>query len=58
MAAELTHTADGLGNLPGVHALHVDGDRVEFDVDTAHLEDAVRRLGGLPGGVPTKLSVG
>ena len=45
--AELTHPADGLGGLRGLHGLEVDGTRVRFDVDTAHLEDAVRRLGEL-----------
>ena len=39
--------ADGLAGLPGVHGLEVDGTRVRFDVDTAHLDDAVRRLGEL-----------
>ena len=33
--------------LPGVHGLEIDGSTVHFDVDTAHLEDAVRRLGEL-----------
>jgi ABC-2 type transport system ATP-binding protein len=38
---------DGLADLPGVHGLAVDGNRVRFDVDTVHLGNAVRRLGEL-----------
>ena len=34
----------GLADLPGVHDLRVDGDRVRFDVDTAALDAALRRL--------------
>ena len=52
--AELAHGTDGLASLPGVHALEVDGTRVRFDVDTLHLEGAVRRLGEL--GVRTLVS--
>jgi ABC-2 type transport system ATP-binding protein len=47
IVAEVVHPTDGLGALPGVHALQVDGTRVRFDVDTAHLEAAVRKLGDL-----------
>jgi ABC-2 type transport system ATP-binding protein len=36
---------DGLAGLPGIHGLEVDGTRVRFEVDTVHLEDAVRHLG-------------
>jgi ABC-2 type transport system ATP-binding protein len=46
IVADLAH-ADGLGDLPGVHAFERNGTRVRFDVDTAHLEDVVRRLGEL-----------
>jgi ABC-2 type transport system ATP-binding protein len=42
--AETRHPAAGLAGLPGVHHLRTDGDRVTFDVDTAHLDDAVRHL--------------
>jgi ABC-2 type transport system ATP-binding protein len=47
ISAHLARPPDGLGTLPGVHALDVDGTRVRFDVDTAHLEAAVRRLSEL-----------
>jgi ABC-2 type transport system ATP-binding protein len=47
ITAEVAHAADGLGELPGIHGLEVDGARVHFDVDTAHLEAAVQRLGEL-----------
>ena len=33
--------------LPGVHDLHVEDHRARFDVDTAHLDETVRRLAGL-----------
>jgi ABC-2 type transport system ATP-binding protein len=45
--AELARPADGLGTLPGVHALEVDGGRVRFDVDSVHLDVVVQRLGEL-----------
>jgi len=38
---------DGLASMPGVHGLRVDGTQVRFEVDAAHLGDAVRRLGEL-----------
>jgi len=47
ITAEVTHAADGFADLPGVHGLVVDGDHVRFDVDTVHLEPAVRRLAEL-----------
>jgi polyether ionophore transport system ATP-binding protein len=47
ITAHVAHAPDGLGALPGVHALEVHGARVRFDVDTAHLDDAVRRLSQL-----------
>jgi ABC-2 type transport system ATP-binding protein len=47
ISAELERSADGLAGLPGVYGLEVDGSRVRFDVDTAHLEGAVQRLGEL-----------
>jgi ABC-2 type transport system ATP-binding protein len=46
IVAELART-DGLADLPGVHALAVEGSRVRFDVDTSHLDTAVRRLAEL-----------
>ncbi|MEU7587220.1 ABC transporter ATP-binding protein [Micromonospora sp. NPDC049230] len=42
--AELTGPADGLDQLAGVHALRVDGHRVRFDVESAALDSALRRL--------------
>ncbi len=47
ITAEVTHTTEGLADLPGIHALEVDGAQVHFHVDTIHLEGAVRRLGEL-----------
>ncbi len=47
IVAELALPVDGLDTLPGVHAVRVDGARVQFDVDTVHLEAAVRQLGQL-----------
>jgi ABC-2 type transport system ATP-binding protein len=47
ITADLTTSADGLGNLPGVHGLQTNGTQVRFDVDTVHLEGVVRRLGEL-----------
>jgi ABC-2 type transport system ATP-binding protein len=47
IVAEIAHSADGIRSLPGIHALEIDGTRVRFDVDTVHLEAAVRRLGEL-----------
>lgn len=44
ITAELDAVPDGLAALPGVHGLVVDGNRVQFDVDTAELDAAVRRL--------------
>ncbi len=42
--AEVAAPLDGLADLPGVHDLRVDGRRVRFDVDTAALDAALRRL--------------
>ncbi len=44
ITAETARPAGDLGDLAGVHGLHVDGTRVRFDVDTVHLDAAVRRL--------------
>ena len=40
-------SVDGLEDLPGVHGLRVEGSRAQFDVDTDHLDDAMRRLADL-----------
>jgi ABC-2 type transport system ATP-binding protein len=46
IVAEVART-DGLADLPGVHALEVEGSRVRFDVDTGHLDGVMRRLAEL-----------
>jgi ABC-2 type transport system ATP-binding protein len=47
ITAELATSVNGLADLPGVHGLTVEGSRVRFDVDSEHLDGAVRRLGEL-----------
>ena len=47
ITADTVLAPDGLSALPGVHGLAVDGHRVRFDVDSEHLEGAVRRLSDL-----------
>jgi ABC-2 type transport system ATP-binding protein len=47
ISADIERAPDGLGDLPGVHALVADGSKVRFEVDTVHLEGAIRRLGEL-----------
>jgi len=47
ITAETEHPAEGLAGLAGIHNLQVNGTHVRFDVDTDHLDDAVRRLGEL-----------
>jgi ABC-2 type transport system ATP-binding protein len=42
--AETERPPDGLAALAGVHDVHVEGGRTRFDVDTAHLDAALRRL--------------
>lgn len=44
ISAELDSPLDGLTGVPGVHDLVIEGNRVDFDVDTAHLDGALRRL--------------
>jgi ABC-2 type transport system ATP-binding protein len=44
ITAELAGPADGLVELAGVHDLVLDGTRVQFQVDTAQLNEAVARL--------------
>jgi ABC-2 type transport system ATP-binding protein len=44
IVAETERPPNGLGALAGVHDLHVQGDRARFDVDTSHLDEALRRL--------------
>jgi ABC-2 type transport system ATP-binding protein len=38
------HPPRGLDEIPGVHDLRIDGDRARFDVDTARLEEVMRRV--------------
>ncbi|MBO8190570.1 ABC transporter ATP-binding protein [Streptomyces oryzae] len=45
--AETDGPPTGLEELPGVHNLRTDGDRVHFAVDGAHLGAAVRHLSGI-----------
>ena len=47
ISAQTLQPADGLAELPGVHDLQLDGDRVSVDVDTDHLDGVVRHLSGL-----------
>jgi ABC-2 type transport system ATP-binding protein len=44
ITAELANPPDGLVELAGVHNLVLDGTRVHFQVDTARLDEALRRL--------------
>jgi ABC-2 type transport system ATP-binding protein len=44
IVAETDRPPTGLGALAGVHDLHVQGVRARFDVDTSHLDEALRRL--------------
>jgi len=47
IVAETARPADGLGRLTGVHNLRVEERTVRFDVDSAQLGEALRRLGEL-----------
>ncbi len=47
ITAETSRPPDGLGDIPGVHGLQVDGTRVRFEVERDHLDAAVRRLADL-----------
>ena len=47
IVAEVSRPAAGLADLPGVHGLEIEGDRVHFDVDTVHLDPTIRRLAEL-----------
>ncbi|MFJ6676866.1 ATP-binding cassette domain-containing protein [Actinosynnema sp. NPDC091369] len=46
VSAELVDAPAGLAGLPGVHDLVVEGRRVRFEVDTDHLDAALRALVG------------
>ena len=47
ITAETVQPAQGLAELEGIHDLEIDGAHVSFEVDTDHLDPAVRRLGEL-----------
>ncbi len=47
ITAETAQAADTLANLLGVHDLEINDTHVHFDVDTVHLETAMRRLSEL-----------
>jgi ABC-2 type transport system ATP-binding protein len=47
IAAELAGPPAGLADLPAVHDLAVDGARVEFSVDAAELDAALRHLAAI-----------
>ncbi|MEU6151645.1 ABC transporter ATP-binding protein [Actinosynnema sp. NPDC047251] len=44
VSAELATAPEGLAALSGVHDLKVEGNRVRFEVDTDHLDEALRAL--------------
>jgi ABC-2 type transport system ATP-binding protein len=47
IAVETLRPPTGLDDLPGIHDLRIDGRRADFDVDTDHLDGAVRHLSEL-----------
>jgi ABC-2 type transport system ATP-binding protein len=47
ITAETEFPAESLADLAGVHGLEIEGKLVRFEVDTDHLDVAVRRLGEL-----------
>ena len=47
ITVETVESPRGLESLPGIHDLHVTDHRATFDVDTTHLDDAIRRLSQL-----------
>ena len=47
ITAETVQPAQGLADLVGIHDLEIDGVHVRFEIDTDHLDPAVRRLGEL-----------
>ncbi|MBO2449398.1 ABC transporter ATP-binding protein [Actinomadura barringtoniae] len=42
--AVLASSPNGLSNLPGVHDIEIDGNKVKFDVDTVRLDEALQQL--------------
>jgi ABC-2 type transport system ATP-binding protein len=47
ITVETARPPDGLPSLEGLHGLQVDGSRARFDVDTARLDEVMRRLAPL-----------
>jgi ABC-2 type transport system ATP-binding protein len=47
ITAELRAPATSLESVPGIHGLEIQDSHVRFDVDSEHLDEAVRRLGEL-----------
>ncbi len=47
ITVETARPPDGLAALEGLHGLQVDGSRARFDVDTARLDEVMRRLAPL-----------
>jgi ABC-2 type transport system ATP-binding protein len=47
VTADLAGPPDGLADLPGVHTLKVDANRVRFEVDTDRLDEVLRQLTGI-----------
>jgi polyether ionophore transport system ATP-binding protein len=47
ITVETEQPAGALVDLPGVHGLEIDGAHARFDVDSAHLDDTIRRLSEL-----------
>jgi ABC-2 type transport system ATP-binding protein len=45
--AEVASPPIGLAEVPGVHGVLIDGNRVRCEVDGDHLDDALRRLTAL-----------
>jgi ABC-2 type transport system ATP-binding protein len=44
ITATLDQLDDGFRDVPGVHSLEIDGNRVHFHVDTVHLEAVLQRM--------------
>jgi ABC-2 type transport system ATP-binding protein len=47
ITVETEHEPSGLGDLPGIHGLRIDGGRATFDVDTARIGAVVEQLAPL-----------
>jgi len=47
ITAQTERSPDGLATLPGVHQFRVENGQVHFDMDTEHIDTAIRALSGL-----------